>query len=99
MPDELELLARVTDGIPGEWAYTPATASDRDSVRFFQKTRVFTLQHFIRLLDARHRFSELLESLGGEGMAGISEQRNGMGEESQDILHQITQCEFDVETM
>jgi hypothetical protein len=83
--DELPLLDHVTDGVPGDWVYTPATVADPDSVRFFQKTRVFALQNFIRLLIARHRFSEMLERTrnGSASMAEI-----------QPILTQITQCEY-----
>ena len=59
---DLDLLYRVTDDLPGDWTFTPASVVDPDSVRFFQKTRVFALQHFIRLLIARHRFSHALET-------------------------------------
>lgn len=62
VPDELELLPHVTDGLVGDWSFSPSTVSDSDSVRFFQRTRVFTLQQFIRLLSARHRFTEMLAS-------------------------------------
>lgn len=80
--DELELLPHVTDGLVGDWSFSPSTVSDSDSVRFFQRTRVFTLQQFIRLLSARHRFTELLGSseVGGSG-----------GAEEQALLQQITQ--------
>lgn len=95
IPDELDLLPRVTEGIPGDWTYTPGTVADPDSVRFFQKTRVFTLQHFIRLLVARHRFSELLERLGQDATASpdqwASAPAASPGAEGQSILQQITQ--------
>jgi len=79
--DELELLPHITDGLVGDWSFSPSTVSDSDSVRFFQRTRVFTLQQFIRLLSARHRFTELL---------GTSETATGSAEE-QALLQQITQ--------
>jgi hypothetical protein len=95
VPDELDLLPRVTEGMPGDWAYTPSTVADPDSVRFFQKTRVFTLQHFIRLLVARHRFSELLERLGQDATASPDQWASAPaalpGAEGQSILQQITQ--------
>jgi hypothetical protein len=95
IPDELDLLPRVTEGMPGDWTYTPGTVADPDSVRFFQKTRVFTLQHFIRLLVARHRFSELLERLGQDATASpdqwASAPAASPGAEGQSILQQITQ--------
>jgi hypothetical protein len=81
--------------MPGDWTYTPGTVADPDSVRFFQKTRVFTLQHFIRLLVARHRFSELLERLGQDATASpdqwASAPAASPGAEGQSILQQITQ--------
>lgn len=58
--DEHQLLLRVTDGLPGEWTFTAESVADPDNVRFFQKTRVSALQHFLRLLLARHEFSQLL---------------------------------------
>jgi hypothetical protein len=79
--DELELVTHVTDGLVGDWSFSPSTVSDSDSVRFFQRTRVFTLQQFIRLLSARHRFTELL---GGRS------DPTGSAEE-QALLQQITQ--------
>lgn len=85
--DELALLDHITDGVPGDWVYTPATVADPDSVRFFQKTRVFAMQNFIRLLIARHRFSELLERTRiAPEIATAAETRH--------ILTQITQCKF-----
>lgn len=81
--DELELLPHVTDGLVGDWSFSPSTVSDSDSVRFFQRTRVFTLQQFIRLLSARHRFTELLAQPEGSGSPGTSEE--------QAVLQQITQ--------
>lgn len=80
--DELELLPHVTDGLVGDWSFSPSTVSDSDSVRFFQRTRVFTLQQFIRLLSARHRFAELL---------GSSELSPNDTTEEQAVLQQITQ--------
>ncbi len=82
--DELALIPRVCEDLPGNWTYTPTAVTDPDSVRFFQRTRVFTLQHFIRLLAARHQFSEALarSSVGSPG------------DEVQPILQQITQCEW-----
>jgi hypothetical protein len=77
--DELDLLPHVTDGLVGDWSFSPSTVSDSDSVRFFQRTRVFTLQQFIRLLSARHRFTELL----GSSEIGSAEE--------QALLQQITQ--------
>lgn len=70
--------------------------TDVDSVRFFQKTRVFTLQHFIRLLVARHRFEELLGELSGRKATGSAAwgHPNGSFEATErEILQQITQCE------
>jgi hypothetical protein len=95
--DELQLLQRITDDLPGDWTYKPSTVNDVDSVRFFQKTRVFTLQHFIRLLVARHRFEELLGELS-RGKATGSPEAWGQGTGSfeateREILQQITQCE------
>lgn len=85
--DELILLDHVTDGVPGDWVYTPATVADTDSVRFFQKTRVFAMQNFIRLIIARHRFSEMLERARSAPGFAISS-------EALPILTQITQCKY-----
>ena len=81
--DEVTLLLRVCQDLPGDWTYNPEAIGDPDSVRFFQRTRVFTLQHFIRLLVARRRFSEAL--------VGISAASSGDGLQS--VLRQIIQCE------
>lgn len=78
--DELELLPHITDGLVGDWSFSPSTVSDSDSVRFFQRTRVFTLQQFVRLLSARQRFTEMLGSDASSGNA-----------EEQPLLQQITQ--------
>ncbi|KAL1408094.1 hypothetical protein Q8F55_004897 [Vanrija albida] len=79
--DELELLSHVTDGLVGDWSFSPSTVSDSDSVRFFQRTRVFTLQQFIRLLSARHAFTEFLGAAAAS--AGAAEE--------QALLQQTTQ--------
>jgi hypothetical protein len=79
------------EGLPGDWSYTPTTVADPDSVRFFQKTRVFTLQHFIRLLVARHQFSELLESSGGDMASSEQWAATSPTDTAQSILQQITQ--------
>ena len=83
--EELHLLQVATEGLPGDWTYTAETVLDQDSVRFFQKTRVFTLRCFIRLLIARHQFSEWLES-----SADSSSPDGGMST-VRPILHQIAQ--------
>lgn len=92
--DELDLLHRITDGIPGDWTYTPATVADPDSVRFFQKTRVFTLVHFVRLLVSRHQFSELLVRLGREAASPENWAAPSPGDEAMPILQTITQCAY-----
>lgn len=79
--DELELLPHVTDGLVGDWSFSPSTVSDSDSVRFFQRTRVFTLQQFIRLLSARHRFTQILGAESGS-IGTVDEQA---------VLQQVTQ--------
>jgi hypothetical protein len=66
--DELQHLDAITSDLPGnDWAFTTDTVSDLDPVRFFNKTRVFILQQYIRLLSARHAFSELLGQLSNGG--------------------------------
>jgi hypothetical protein len=92
--DELQLLQHVTDDIPGDWNYTQATVSDVDSVRFFQKTRVFTLQHFIRLLVARHRFEGFVAEKNKVRTSSPAEawQSGSFDGNEQAILQQITQC-------
>lgn len=80
--DELELLSHVTDGLVGDWSFSPTTVADSDSVRFFQRTRVFTLQQYIRLLSARHRLTEVMGSEIGT-LGGTAEE--------QSVLQQITQ--------
>ena len=79
---DIELLSHVTVYLPGDWTFLPDTIIDPDSVRFFQKTRVFALQQFIRLLVARHRFWQVLE--------------NGptSGEEVSAVIAEITQREY-----
>lgn len=90
--DELDLLPRVTDGIPGDWTYTPATIAEPDSVSFFQKTRVFTLMHFVRLLVSRHQFSELLVRLSNDAPTPEQWAAPSPADEAQPILQTITQC-------
>lgn len=47
--------------------------SDPDNVRFFQKTRVFALQQYIRLLIGRHVFGQAVEGgpVAGEAVTGV----------------------------
>ena len=82
--DELDLLQRATDGLSGDWSYTSEVVVDPDSVRFFQKTRVFMLRSFVRLLIARHQFSEWLEL--------SSETSSPEPTDVRPILQQIAQC-------
>ncbi|KAJ9126923.1 hypothetical protein QFC24_001154 [Naganishia onofrii] len=63
--DEITLTEQFASGLPGDWAFTPLTITQEDNVHFFRKTRAFTLQHFIRLLVARHRFLTLLSGSSG----------------------------------
>ncbi|ORY28987.1 fungal-specific transcription factor domain-domain-containing protein [Naematelia encephala] len=86
---ETELLPHVTDRLPGEWTFNTHTVSDPDNVRFFQKTRVFTLSHFIRLLVARGRFAEELEATTHE--AASPETRSPPAAVSASTLGQIAQ--------
>ena len=81
--DELALIPKVYEDLPGDWTYTAGVIDDPDNVRFFQKTRVFTLQHYIQLLSARHRFSEALRRSVGAWP----------GTELQPLLKQITKCQ------
>jgi len=60
--DDLQLADSFTTRLPGDWTFTPMTIASDDNVQFFRKTRAFTLQHFIRLLIARHH---LFQSLAG----------------------------------
>ena len=81
LSEELTLLTRVTDGLTGDWLFSSESINDPNDARFFEKTRIFALQHFCRLLMVRHEFSYLLER-GGD--AEIEMQRTA---------RQITECE------
>jgi len=71
--DITDLLPLVTTGLPGQWQFSPAVMSDPDNVRFFQKTRVFALQQYIRLLIGRHVFGQAVEGgpVAGEAVTGV----------------------------
>lgn len=71
--DIMDLLPLVTTGLPGQWQFSPAVISDPDNVRFFQKTRVFALQQYIRLLIGRHVFGQAVEGgpVAGEAVTGV----------------------------
>jgi hypothetical protein len=83
--DEITLTEQFASGLPGDWAFTPLTITQEDNVHFFRKTRAFTLQHFIRLLVARHRFLTLLS--GSSGSTPNAQEST----EEQIVLEQVTQ--------
>ncbi len=91
--DDTQMLFQVTSDIPGDWTYHPTTVADPDNVRFFQKTRIFTLQHFIRLLSARHRFEGVLSDLTAARNRSPTENWHGPHPDEQATLQQIAQCE------
>lgn len=84
--DEITLTEQFASGLPGDWAFTPLTITQEDNVHFFRKTRAFTLQHFIRLLVARHRFLTLLS--GSSGSTPNAQEST----EEQIVLEQVTQA-------
>lgn len=68
---------------------------DPDNAAFFEKTRIFAFQHFIRLLIARHRFSLALGRMK-KMAAGISasSEGNDVGLEGlHDTMDRMIQCE------
>lgn len=83
--DEIALTEQFATGLPGDWMFTPSTITQEDNVHFFRKTRAFTLQHFIRLLVARHRFLTLLSGSSGSFPTGQA------SPEEQMVLQQVTQ--------
>lgn len=86
--DELQLANSFTSGLPGDWTFTPTTIASEDNVHFFRKTRAFALQHFIRLLIARHR---LLTSLTGS--SGRSPRNEELSLEMNETLQEVTRGE------
>ncbi|KAJ9098748.1 hypothetical protein QFC21_004396 [Naganishia friedmannii] len=84
--DEINLTEQFASGLPGDWVFTPLTITHEDNVHFFRKTRAFTLQHFIRLLVARHRFLTLLSGSSGSTPNGQE------STEEQVVLEQVTQA-------
>lgn len=83
--DEITLTEQFATDLPGDWMFTPSTIAQEDNVHFFRKTRAFTLQHFIRLLVARHRFLTLLSGSSGSIHNGQE------STEEQMVLQQVTQ--------
>lgn len=88
--DELQLADSFTTSLPGDWTFTPMTIANDDNVQFFRKTRAFTLQHFIRLLIARH---QLFKSLAGD--SGKSPREGSLPPELHDTLQGVMrgQCQ------
>lgn len=83
--DEIALSEKFAIGLPGDWTFSPSTITQEDNVHFFRKTRAFTLQHFIRLLVARHRFLTLLSGSSASFSNGPE------STEEQIVLQQVTQ--------
>lgn len=88
--DELQLANSFTSGLPGDWTFTPMTIASEDNVQFFRKTRAFALQHFIRLLIARH---QLLTNLTGS--SGKSPRNEELSTEINETLQEVTRGESD----
>jgi hypothetical protein len=86
--DELQLANSFTSGLPGDWTFTPMTIASEDNVQFFRKTRAFALQHFIRLLIARH---QLLTNLTGS--SGKSPRNEELSLEINETLQEVTRGE------
>lgn len=66
-------------GLPGDWTFSPTAINDPDTTRFFQRTRAYALQQFIRLLIARHKLLydvEASSTLPGNILPGDSETLN-----------------------
>jgi hypothetical protein len=66
------------------------TIASEDNVQFFRKTRAFALQHFIRLLIARH---QLLTNLTGS--SGKSPRNEELSTEINETLQEVTRGESD----
>lgn len=88
--DEIALSEKFAIGLPGDWTYSPSTITQEDNVHFFRKTRASTLQHFIRLLVARHRFLTLLSGSSASFPCGLE------STEEQTVLQQVTQGADDI---
>ncbi|KAK4700113.1 hypothetical protein P7C70_g6140, partial [Phenoliferia sp. Uapishka_3] len=78
--------------LPGDWTFTPAAINDSDTVRFFQRTRAYALQQFVRLLIARHRLLfDVEQSTSHTDGSGPTAQVI-IGEAESLTLQQITQA-------
>jgi hypothetical protein len=90
-PDELCLLPKITDGLgsPFDWSFTASTVLDPDNASFFQKTRMFAFQHFIRLLVARHQFSMALGRNKRRATGQVSQSSPEVQEASVDEMHEM----------
>jgi hypothetical protein len=75
--DIVELLPLVTTSLPGQWNFSTGVIHDADNVRFFQKTRVFALQQYIRLLIGRHMFGQAVEGgmVASEAVEGVVDRK------------------------
>lgn len=74
--------------LPGDWTFTPTAINDSDTVRFFQRTRIYALQQFIRLLIARQKLVNdvELDAAAGPSVPGVIAESQGV------TLQQITQA-------
>lgn len=82
------LLDNFARDLPGDWIFTPEAINDENTTRFFQRTRAYALQQFIRLLIARHKllYEVLVEQEGTTAATVVS------GDAETFNLQQITQC-------
>lgn len=81
------LLDSFARGLPGDWTFSPTAINDPDTTRFFQRTRAYALQQFIRLLIARHK---LLYDVEQSSSLPVGNVPSGDGERLN--LQQLTQA-------
>lgn len=58
--EEEMLLDEIHASVPPHWAHSPETLASEDPIRLTQAERLYTAEHFVRLLIYRHRFSQLV---------------------------------------
>ncbi|KAM0749696.1 hypothetical protein T439DRAFT_326573 [Meredithblackwellia eburnea MCA 4105] len=74
------LIDNFASELPGDWTFSPAAINEANTIRFFQRTRAYALQQFIRLLIARHKLLFDVEKAttagdgGSAGSAGVEEE-------------------------
>ncbi|TFY70865.1 hypothetical protein EVG20_g2137 [Dentipellis fragilis] len=65
--DEELLLDDVCASVPAHWAHTRETMASEDVIRVTHAERLHCLQHFVRMLIMRHRFSEFVAERAAVG--------------------------------